>query len=123
MEYLDFAAAVFISALAGMGIGGGGLLVIWLVLLRHLPAPTAQGINLVFFVVCAVCALPIHIKKRTLPTRQILFLSGTALPGAVLGCLLASHIPALAARRCFGYFLLLSGIMQLYRQIKTQFFS
>ena len=30
-----------------MGIGGGGLLVIWLVFVHHMPSPTAQGINLV----------------------------------------------------------------------------
>ena len=120
---LDMAVGICIAALAGMGIGGGGLLVIWLVLLRGLPTQTAQGINFVFFLVSALCALPVHLRRRTLCMRQILYLCITALPGVLIGCRLAAYIPAPAARRCFGYFLLLSGAMQLYRQIKTQFFS
>ena len=93
MMIFDCFIGLLVAALAGMGIGGGGLLVIWLVLIKHLPSPTAQGINLLFFIISALCALPIHIKRR------------------------------MTARRCFGYFLLLSGAMQGYRQIKAQFFS
>ena len=123
MAFWDFAAAVPIAMLAGMGIGGGGLLVIWLVLIRQTPTSYAQAVNLVFFAVSALCALPIHIKKRKLPTRDILFLTAAALPGVWVGCQLASVLSDDAVRRCFGYFLLLSGAMQLYRQIKTQFCS
>ena len=89
MVLIDFAAAVSTAALAGMGIGGGGLLVIWLVFIHQMPSQTAQGINLVFFVVSALCALPIHARKRKLPLRLILFLTAAALPGVWIGCQIA----------------------------------
>ena len=37
MNLLDFAAAGLISLLTGMGVGSGGLFVIYLTLIRHLP--------------------------------------------------------------------------------------
>ncbi len=117
----DFLIAVLVACLAGMGVGGGGLLVIWLVLVRDLPSPTAQGINLVFFTVSALCSLPIHFRKRTFPVRRLLFLTASAIPGVLIGCHLASMLSEEAARRGFGYFLLLTGAVQLYRQIKTHF--
>ncbi len=123
MVILHFFIGVLVASLAGMGVGGGGLLVIWLVLAAKLPSPTAQGINLIFFIVSAVCALPVHLKKRTLPRAKILLYTIAALPGAWVGCRLASVLSETCTRRCFGYFLLLSGGMQLYRQIKAQFFS
>lgn len=123
MVLLDFLIAVLVASLAGMGIGGGGLLVIWLVLVKTMPAQASQAVNLAFFIVSAVCALPIHIKKRKLHARNILFLTAAAIPGVWVGCQMASVLPEAAARRFFGYFLLLSGIMQGYRQIKAQFFS
>lgn len=123
MMIVDCFIGLLVAALAGMGVGGGGLLVIWLVLIRHLPTPAAQGINLVFFIISALCALPIHIRQRTLSLRTILTITVIALPGVWIGCQLASVLPEMTARRCFGYFLLLSGIMQGYRQIKAQFFS
>jgi len=123
MMIVDCFIGLLVAALAGMGVGGGGLLVIWLVLIRHLSTPAAQGINLVFFIISALCALPIHIKRRTLSLRTILTMTVIALPGVWVGCQLASVLPEMTARRCFGYFLLLSGFMQGYRQIKAQFFS
>lgn len=121
MVILQFLIGILIASLAGMGVGGGGLLVIWLVFIANMSAPTAQGINLVFFIVSALCALPLHIKKRRLPWSKILFYTLTALPGAWIGCRLASVLPEMTARRCFGYFLLVSGTFQLYRQLKRNF--
>ena len=93
MVILQFLIGILIASLAGMGVGGGGLLVIWLIFIANMSAPTAQGINLVFFIVSALCALPLHIKKRRLPWSRILFYTATALPGAWIGCRLASVLP------------------------------
>ena len=43
-------ASFIIALLSGMGIGSGGLLVIYLTLLEKVPQLTAQGINLLFFI-------------------------------------------------------------------------
>ena len=38
-----------LAALSGMGVGGGGLFVIYLSLFTNTPQLTAQGMNLLFF--------------------------------------------------------------------------
>ena len=118
MIIIDVLLAVFIAALSGMGVGGGGLLVIWLVLIMEMPSRTAQGINLVFFVISALSALPVHFRRRTFQKGRLLFLTAAAIPGVFVGCYLASCLSDGLTRRIFGYFLLLSGGMQLYRQLR-----
>ena len=49
MDIIDTVVAFFASALAAMGVGGGGLLVIYLTLVRATEQISAQGINLFFF--------------------------------------------------------------------------
>ena len=111
----DFLIGAAVASLAGMGIGGGGLLVIWLVLVRRIPSAAAQGINLLFFTVSALCALPVHHKRRSLPRRQIGVLCAAAVPGVFLGSMLADMLSQETARQCFGYFLLITGLWQGFR--------
>lgn len=121
MFIISVLLAVLIAALSGMGVGGGGLLVIWLVLIMDMPSRTAQGINLVFFVISALAALPVHLRRRRLPTKLLLFLTATAIPGVFVGCRLASYLSEDITRRIFGYFLLFAGGGQLYRLIRAHF--
>ena len=113
--------ASLVAALSGMGVGGGGLLVIWLVLVMEMQSRTAQGINLLFFVVSALAALPIHLRRRTLSRKLLLFLCAAAIPGVFVGCRLAESLSEDTARRVFGWFLLGSGALQLYRRIRAHF--
>ena len=47
--------AAFFSGLAGsLGLGGGGVLVLYLALALGMSQLKAQGINLLFFIPCAV---------------------------------------------------------------------
>ncbi len=115
-----FCIAVSIAALAGMGIGGGGLLVIWLVLVCQMETQAAQGTNLLFFILSALAALPLHIKKRTIHWRLAIFLISCALPGTVLGAYLAGQLSTETARQCFGWFLLLSGTLSMLKLIKKR---
>ena len=39
--------------LAGLGIGGGSLLILWLTLVLEISYPVARGINLLFFIPAA----------------------------------------------------------------------
>ena len=66
MFFMDMVASFLISVLAGMGVGGGGLLVIYLSLVRNIDQLAAQGINLLFFVCASLSALVVNIKKRSL---------------------------------------------------------
>ena len=45
--------AFFIAILSGLGVGSGGLLVIWLTMVEGMDAIGARGLNLLFFVFTA----------------------------------------------------------------------
>ena len=106
----DIIASFLISALAGMGVGGGGLLVIYLTLLGDSEQLKAQGINLIFFLCASFAALCVNLKQRRLDFRQILLLSAVGSVFAVLGALLAANIETAILRKIFGGLLILSGM-------------
>ena len=49
MLLYDLLASLLAAALSGLGVGSGGLLVIYLSLFTDLPQRTAQGFNVLFF--------------------------------------------------------------------------
>ena len=113
---LDFIAGFAVATLSGLGIGGGGLLVIWLVLYHSANQLTAQGINLVFFLFSSSAAMIIHIIKRKLNFRLIAYLSALGSIGAYLGSRLAQNVSAEFVRSAFGILLLFSGIATLFNK-------
>ena len=59
MSYFLYSLAAFaVSVLAGTGVGGGGLFILYLVSVLGTPQTDAQAVNLVFFISAAIAALP-----------------------------------------------------------------
>lgn len=109
--YIGIAAAValFIAILSGLGVGSGGLFVIWLTSVYGVSAPQARGMNLLFFVFSATAALFFHYKKRCLKLKLIVILSFFALLGTIAGTFVSRFISPAVLRRIFGIFLVASG--------------
>ncbi|MBQ7290399.1 MAG: sulfite exporter TauE/SafE family protein [Clostridia bacterium] len=118
MALLDFLAAIFAAALAGMGVGGGGLFVIYLTLVRGAEQLAAQGINLCFFLALCVPSLAVHFAKRKirLPIALLFGLSGVF--GTFLGAYLLSLATPVLLRKAFGWLLLASGALALFKKKK-----
>lgn len=115
MWVVDVIAAFFMGALSGMGIGGGGLLVIYLTLIRNMDQIGAQGINLYFFLFASVAALFVHCKRRNINYKMILFLAAFGMPAALVGGYSASVADPDAVRKIFGGMLILAGGTSLMR--------
>ena len=111
-----FAAAVsfFIAILSGLGIGSGGLFVIWLTAAYGVSATQARGMNLLFFVFSAAAALVFHFKRRKIDTRLVLRLAIFALAGTFIGTYIAEFFDAHMLRKLFGGFLIFSGVCSLF---------
>lgn len=56
------AAGLVCGVLSGFGIGGGSLLMVWMTAVLSMEQRAAQGVNLLYFLPCAACALIFHIK-------------------------------------------------------------
>ena len=48
------AVGTILGFLAGLGIGGGSLLILWLTMVLGMPQPEARFINLLFFLPAAI---------------------------------------------------------------------
>lgn len=120
MHLLDILVSFGIAVLSGLGVGSGGLLVIYLTLLGAVPQLQAQGINLVFFIFSAGASMPMHLLHRRilLPLCILLIVSG--IPGALIGSSLAAILPAALLRRLFGAFLVIAGLLTLTRNDKKR---
>ncbi|MGN8969472.1 TSUP family transporter [Intestinimonas sp. HCP28S3_D6] len=104
------------GVLSGFGVGGGTLLLLYLTAFAGVEQHLAQGINLVYFVPAAAAALPNHIKNGYVDRSAALpaILSGLATAG--LCAWVASGLDTGLLRRCFGVFLLVVGLRELFRK-------
>ena len=110
--------AFLIATLSGLGIGSGGLLVIYLTLVEGADQLIAQGINLLFFLFSSAASLVFHFKKRRLFGGVILIMSLAGLVGAAAGSFFALSLPSHILRRLFGGMLTASGIAVLLKNRK-----
>lgn len=117
---IDFFAGVLVAVLSGMGVGGGGLLVLYLVMVKSMGQTEAQGINLLFFIVSAVCSIIYNRKKRKIDYRlcSMLVLYGSF--GALMGAYFASVVSPDVVRKTFGWLLCLCGIYTLISNKKKK---
>ncbi|MBE6686649.1 MAG: sulfite exporter TauE/SafE family protein [Ruminococcaceae bacterium] len=118
MIIVNMLAASLIGILAGLGVGGGGLLVIYLTLVLGTEQLQAQGINLCFFIICSASSLCIHFKKRKINIRQILALAITGIVSSLLGAYISRNIDASLLRRLFGGLLVISGALAFFSKKK-----
>ncbi|MBQ8474926.1 MAG: sulfite exporter TauE/SafE family protein [Clostridia bacterium] len=112
---IDFVAGICLAALAGMGVGGGGLLVIYLTLFLEMEQRTSQGVNLLFFIFAAGFSLLIHIRKRNIKLPLVLLCSISGICFAMFGANVSSLVDGEVLRRGFGVMLILAGSINLIK--------
>ena len=119
MGIWDIIAGFISSALAAMGVGGGGLLVIYLTEFVGIEQRTAQGVNLIFFLCASVTALSVHLRKRNIALRYALFFAIGGSVGSVIGCLFAQGVDNRILRRGFGILLIYAGGVTLCKTVSA----
>jgi len=106
--------------LAGIGVGGGSLLIIWLTLVLGMAHPQARTLNLLFFLPSAIVASLFRWKQGTLNFRKIL-------PAIIAGCIaagvfafLSKIIDTALLKKLFGCLLILTGIREIMYKPKKK---
>lgn len=120
MWFLSLLAGALTGVLSGFGIGGGTLLILWLTLVSGLTQQQAGGINLLYFVCCALPALWGHAKNKLVEKQAVLWCTLLGLPACILGAILASLLDVTLLRRLFGVFLLFIGFRELFSGTKKK---
>lgn len=108
--------AGFLSGLIGsMGFGGGGVLIIYLAVFMDTPQLQAQGINLVFFIPCAILATIIYTVKKQIDYKTILPVILGGVCGAIPASLILKNMPTNYLAKIFAVFLIIMGISSILR--------
>ncbi|NLB36881.1 MAG: sulfite exporter TauE/SafE family protein [Clostridiales bacterium] len=113
-------AALFSGIAGAMGLGGGGVLVLYLTLILNEKQLTSQGINLLFFLPCAALSVIIHTRKRLIKWRELLPIIIGGVLGVALGAWLAFYVATDILGKLFGGFLLLIGLKELFSKKKPK---
>ena len=115
---LAVAVATALGFLAGLGVGGGSLLILWLTLVLDMVHPQARILNLLFFIPSAVIASLFRWKQGSLALRKVL-------PAIVAGCisaavfsLVSQSLDMTVLKKLFGGLLLLTGLRELFYKPK-----
>lgn len=118
MLIFSIVSAFLIAALSGMGVGGGGLFVIYLSLFTDTPQLLAQGMNLLFFLFSAGASVTVHLQKRKIYFTAVGIMAVSGILGSLLGAYAAELVSQSLLRKIFGVMLIISGILALKKRDK-----
>lgn len=114
MSTADFLAGALSGICSAMGVGGGSILLLYLTAFADCDQLAAQGINLVFFLSTALCAVIIHLKNGYVKWRSALVSAIFGVPGVLLGVYIAGAVDRELLRTLFALFLLVTGFRELF---------
>lgn len=114
LDLITFPVAILLGFLAGLGVGGGSLLVLWLTMVVGMEYADARVINLLFFLPCAITATLFNRKQGRVQFKKIL-------PAVICGCVIAAIAAIVSTRldtglikKFFGGLLLFTGLRELF---------
>ena len=110
--------SALLGFLAGLGVGGGSLLILWLTLVLEMAYPQARVLNLSFFIPCAIVSSFFRWKQGALPVKKILpaIIAGSI--GAAIFSIVSNQLDIGLLKKLFGGLLLLAGIRELFYRPK-----
>ncbi len=104
------------GVLSGFGVGGGSLLLIYMTSFAGVPQTLAQGVNLLYFLPAAATALPAHLKNGYVEKKALLPAIAAGLVCSALAAWAATALDVEVLRKCFGGFLILIGLRELFQK-------
>ena len=104
--------------ISGTGMGGGTLLIFLLVYVLGIEQHIAQATNLIFFIPTSIIAIIINLKNKNIAIKTAIFISVFGILGAIIGANISIKIDVQILRKCFGIFLAVIAIHEIYTIIK-----
>lgn len=112
---------IVLGFLAGLGVGGGTLLILWLTLVLETDPEIARMINLMFFLAAAGAVSLRRLTKGALRFQKILPAALAGCAAAAVASLLAQNMDVTLLKKAFGILLLVTGVRELlYRPRKLR---
>ena len=113
----SFPFAVIVGAvlgfLAGLGTGGGSLLILWLTIVLQMAPSTARSINLLFYIPSALIACLFRWQQGEFNVKRILPALLTGCTAAGVFSYVSTQLDTVLLEKLFGGLLLLAGVREL----------
>ena len=106
---LDIIVGTAVAVLSGMGVGSGGLLVVYLTLAAGMSQAPAQALNLFFFLFAASASTAVNIRRRNIAWGCVILLGLGGAVGAIAGSAIAAMAKPRVLRMLFGIMLTVTG--------------
>lgn len=115
------AVSTALGFLAGIGVGGGSLLMLWLTLVLGMDHGQARLMNLLFFLPSALVACLFRWKQGSLEVKKILPAVIAGCAAAAVGSWISFRLEMELLKKLFGGLLILTGIRELmYKPSKKE---
>lgn len=99
---------------SGTGMGGGIILIFLLTFFIGVDQYTSQATNLIFFIPTAIVSIIVNLKNKNIDIKLGIIITIFGVLGAVLGAKISTHININILRKCFGFFLAIITINEIY---------
>jgi len=114
LDMLAMPVGAILGFLAGLGVGGGSLLMLWLTIVVGMEYPAARIFNMLFFLPSALIATLFRQKRGAVSIKKVL-------PAILAGCVAAAlfsyvskQIDTNILKKIFGGLLLFTGVRELF---------
>ena len=105
---------VISGIVSGTGMGGGTILIFLLTFIMGVEQRVAQATNLIFFIPTSLIAIIVNLKNKNLDIKTGIIISIFGIFGAIVGANLAIHMDVNILKKCFGIFLALIAVNEIY---------
>ena len=109
---------VIAGIVSGTGMGGGTILIFLLSFMLGVEQHIAQATNLIFFVPTAIVAISVNLKNKNIDTKLAILISIFGILGAIIGANISIHIDVSILKKCFGIFLTIVTMNEIYSIFK-----
>ena len=99
-------------------MGGGTILIFLLTFLMGIEQHMAQATNLIFFIPTSIVAIIVNLKNKNIDIKLAIIISIFGILGAIIGANISIHTDVQILKKCFGIFLAIIAINEIYSIIK-----
>lgn len=106
--------SAFFAVLTGLGVGSGGLYILYLTEIMKIPQKEAQGLNLFFFFTCILSASIFNLFKNRIVKKTLFPLLFFGILSSLFTSFLVQKFEGEVLKKLFGIFLIFLGALGLF---------
>ncbi len=111
---LEILIGIVSGIVSGIGMGGGTILIFLLTFVMNIEQHVAQATNLIFFIPTSILAIIVNLKNKNIDLKLAILISICGVIGAIIGANISIHTDVKILRKCFGIFLAIITLNEIY---------